>query len=167
MKKTSVKSIAVLGIALLAFLILSWAIPFQRTATFWVGFIFGIIGILASALGIAFAFKKGGDARSKFYGFPITRIAVIYLIVQIIISFILMGLASIAPYWIGLIVCILILLGALLGFIAADTVRDEIERQDAQLKKDVTSMRALQSKINVLVNNCAAVFFHFANGTAF
>lgn len=154
MKKTSVRSIAVLGIVLIAFLILSWAIPFQRTATFWVGFVFGIIGILAAALGMAAAFKKGGDARSKFYGFPIARIAVIYLVIQIIVSFILMGLSFIAPFWIGLIVCVLILLGALLGFVAADVARDEIERQDAQLKQDVSAMRALQSKINVLVNNC-------------
>lgn len=154
MKKISIRSIAVLGIVLIAFLILSWAIPFQRTAAYWVGFVFGIIGILAAALGMAAAFKKGGDTRSKFYGFPIARIAVIYLVAQLIFSFILMGLSFIVPFWIGLIVCILILLGALLGFIAADAARDEIERQDVQLKQDVSSMRALQSKINVLVNNC-------------
>ena len=46
--------------------------------------------------------------------------------------------------------------GAAVGFIAADAMRDEVERQDVQLKKDVSAMRALQSKVNGIVGLCGA-----------
>ena len=48
------------------------------------------------------------------------------------------------------------LAAAAVGCIAADMMRDEVERQDAKLKKDVSPMRAMQSKANALVNQCDA-----------
>ena len=42
------------------------------------------------------------------------------------------------------------------SFIAADAMRDEVERQDVKLKKDVSAMRALQSRAVALVNQCSS-----------
>ena len=109
-------------------LVLALVIPFKHTATFWIGFAFGIVGIIASAIGTVIAFKNGESAKSKFYGFPIARIALIYAIVQVIVSFIFMGIAKFCPSWVGIIVCVILLVLAVIGFIAADAMRDEIER---------------------------------------
>ena len=41
-----------------------------------------------------------------------------------------------------------------IGFIATDATRDEIVRQDKKIVKDVSYMRNLQSKMNMLVSQC-------------
>lgn len=154
MSKNKVRGIIVLGVVLVAFLVLALVIPFKHTATYWIGFVFGIVGIIVSAIGVVIAFKNAESARSKFYGFPIARLVLIYAIIQIVVSFLLMGLAFICPAWVGVIVCVLLLVFAIIGLVATDSVRDEIERQDVQIKKDVSAMRALQSRVNMLVNSC-------------
>ena len=44
----------------------------------------------------------------------------------------------------------LLLLAALVGFVAADAMREEIQRQDAGIQKSVGNMRALQSRVRTL-----------------
>ena len=154
MSKNKVRGIIILGVVLVAYLVLALAIPFKHTGTYWIGFVFGIVGIIVSAIGVIIAFKNATSTRSKFYGFPIARLVVIYAVVQIIVSFLLMGLGFVCPSWLGIIVCVLLLVFAVIGLVATDTVRDEIERQDVQIKTDVKTMRSLQSKVNMLVNSC-------------
>lgn len=150
------KGALALGIVLLIFILIAFVIPFPRNGLFWTGFVFGIIGILGSALIIVVAFIKGRDARSRFYGFPIARVGVIYLVVQMILSFIAMGLAwvPVVPAWPFIIVSLLLLAAAALGTIATDITREEIVRQDVQIKRDVSKMRELQSLGNSLVRQC-------------
>ncbi|MGN1127230.1 MAG: hypothetical protein ACI4RI_07290, partial [Ruminococcus sp.] len=42
-----------------------------------------------------------------------------------------------------------------IGFIATDAPRDEIVRQDKKIVNDVSYMRNLQSKMNLLVSQCS------------
>ena len=65
-----------------------------------------------------------------------------------------MALASVLPPWVAAVVFLLLLAAAALGFLAADAVRDEVERQDAKLKSDVAVMRALQSQAASLAAQC-------------
>lgn len=154
MSKNKIRGIIILGVVLVAYLVLALVIPFKHTGTYWVGFAFGIIGIIVSAIGVLIAFKGAESAKSKFYGFPIARLVVIYAIIQIVVSFLLMGLGFICPVWVGIIVCVLLLVFVIIGLVATDAARDEIERQDVVIKTDVKAMRNLQSRINMLVNNC-------------
>ena len=48
-----------------------------------------------------------------------------------------------------------ILAAAGVGVIAADVMRNEIQRQDTVLRKDVSAMRGMQSKMRVLAGQCA------------
>jgi hypothetical protein len=95
-----------------------------------------------------------GDARSKFYGFPILRISFYYLAAQIILSLVFMGLGSLVPTWIPAVIYVVMLCAAMVGFIATDSVRDEVVKQDVQIKKKVSVMRALQSKANTMASQC-------------
>jgi hypothetical protein len=65
--------------------------------------------------------------------------------------------AGLLPMWIALVVNVLIVAAALVGSIAADVMRDEIIRQDTQLKTDVSNMRELQSISASLVGMCQDV----------
>jgi hypothetical protein len=125
-----------------------------KTAVFWVSYIFGIIAVLVQIPVMKIAFTDTEDARSKFYGFPIARIGVIYSIIQLILSLIFMGVAVFVPVWIPIILFIIVLGISSVGFIAADATRDEIVRQDEVIVKDVSFMRNIQSKMNVLTAQC-------------
>ena len=150
------KGAITLVIALVIFCLIAFLVPFQRNGVFWTGFIFGVIAILAQALIWSIAFKGAESARSKFYGVPIARIGTIYLIVQLILSLIAMFLAWVPaiPAWPFILVFLIIIGVVALGTIAADVTRDEIERQDVQIKRDVSSMRELQSLGRSLVASC-------------
>ncbi len=102
------------------------------------------------------AFSDAEYARSTFYGMSIARVGVIYIVAQLVFSFIAMGLAwvPVVPAWPFIIVSLLLLAAVALGTIATDMTRDEIERQDIQIKRDVSKMRELQSLGNALVRQC-------------
>ncbi len=157
MKKSQIRQIIIFAILLLCFLALTLLIPFPKTAAYWAAFAFGAVAICAQVLVMKIAFDKGEPLKSKFYGYPIARIGIIYLITQLAVSIALMtiGFAVEVPVWIALLVCILILGVSALGLISADIMREEVERQDVQLKKDVHTMRALQSQTAAIAGSCA------------
>ena len=142
-------------LVLVVFSVMAFVIPFAHTATFWVGYGFGVLAILYQLYIFKLSFSAGSDAKSRFYGFPIARIGVYYLITQLIVSVIEMALAKLLPVWVSVVVNLLILVVAMIGCITVDTMRDEIIRQDKALKKNVSAMRELQSLSASLVNQCS------------
>ena len=156
LNNTTKKGAVALVITLVIFILIAFLVPFNRNGVFWTGFIFGVIAILGQALIWSIAFKGAESARSKFYGMPIARIGTIYLIVQLILSLIAMFLSwvPVIPAWPFILVFLLILGAAALGTIAADVTREEIVRQDVQIKRDVSKMRELQSLGNSIASSC-------------
>ena len=153
MTRSKTRFLVVLAALFAAVTVIAFAIPFQRNATFWLAYVFALAALAAQLYVYPRAFS-GASARSKFYGFPIARIGLIYLVVQIVVGFIFMALAAICPTWVCLVVCVLILAAAAVGLISADAMRDEVERQDEQLKTDVSAMRTLQSLSSSLPALC-------------
>ena len=99
-------------------------------------------------------YSKGDGIRSKFYGWPIARVGVVYMAAQLVLSLVFMALSKWVPTWAALVLYAILLGAAAVGFIAVEATRDDIERQDVKLKKDVRRMRALQSKAASLVEQC-------------
>ena len=152
--KGKFQTILIVAIVLAAYLLLAFVIPFAKTAVFWLALVFTLAAFGVQLYVLKLSFAKGKDVRSKFYGFPIARIGVVYLIVQIGLSFLFMAIAKICAVWVAVVVFALLLAAAAVGIIAADAMRSEVERQDAQLKADVSAMRALQSRAAALVSRC-------------
>ena len=155
-KKNFIRTLVVATIMLIVFCVLAFTIPFIRGTVFWLGFIFSMVAILAQLYVAKKAFANGEGAKSKFYGFPIARVGTIYLVVQIVAGLICMALAAVLPVWIAVVVFVLILAVAVIGFITVDTIRDEVERQDMMQKMNVTAMRDLQSRIISIAAQCDA-----------
>lgn len=155
MKKNEIRSYIVLAIVFIAFSVISFAVPFNRTNIFWLGYICGVIASAFQIYILKMSFFGEGNVKSKFYGFPIARIGLIYLAVQIIASFMEMALGKYIPFGVVLIINVIVIAFALVGSIAADAMREEIERQDVKLKKDVTKMRNLQSLASTLEGQCS------------
>ena len=147
--KNMVRGIVVDIILLVLFTVITFAIPFPITAALIMAYVFGLAAILLQ-LAIQFgAFYKNGVQTSKFYGFPIAKIGLVYCVIQLIVSLVVMALGFVwaCPVWIPLVVSVILLAAALVGTIAADAVRDEVVRQGEQLKKDVSAMRTMQAQV--------------------
>lgn len=154
MKTRDKRGYIVDAIIFVVFSVIAFAVPFAKTGVFWVSYIFGLTAIASQIYFFKISFSKGESVKSKFYGFPISKIGVIYLAVQLILSLLEMIMAAIIPLWVSVIINILPVTFAAIGSIAADMMRDEIEKQDVQIKKDVNNMRALQSLSATLPSMC-------------
>lgn len=154
LNKQQLRTLTAAAIVLVLYCILAFVIPFPRGAVFWLSFVFTLLAIFAQLYVLKISFADGKSARSKFYGFPIARIGLFYLIAQLIAGFVCMALGAILPVWVAVLIFVVILGAAALGLIAADAIREEVERQDTVLKKNVETMRALQSLGAGLVGQC-------------
>lgn len=151
MKKNAIRWWVVLGVVLVVYNVLAFALPFPKTAVFAVSYLFTTIAILAQIYVIRTAFYRGEGVKSKFYGFPIAKLGVIYLAVQLIAGLVFMALGLIVPVWLPLALYVVLLGIAAAGFVAADAARDEVVRQEVKLEKDVSRMREFQAKGRALV----------------
>ena len=154
MKKDTMRGVVGLSVLLILYILIAFLIPFAKTATFWVSFVFTLIAFCVVAASIYIAFVKNPDAKSRFYGFPIARIGIIYGIAQLVAGLLLMALGKWVPVWLAVLVYAIMLGAAVIGLISADAVAEQIHAQDAKLKKDVAAMRAIQSKLSVLPGQC-------------
>ena len=93
MKKNAMRGCTVLAILLAVFCVIAFAVPFARTKGFWLGFGFGLFAILFQLYIFRSAETVNGSAKSRFYGFPVARIGVVYLAAQLAVS-----LAEIASF---------------------------------------------------------------------
>ena len=153
MKKNSVRWWVVLAVLLVVYNVVAFAVPFPKNAVFFVSWAFTLIAIAAQIYVVRSAFYKGESTTSKFYGFPIAKLGVLYLIVQLALGLVFMtlGFALTVPIWMPLVLYVVLLGAAAAGLISTEATRDEIARQDTKLKKDVSCMRTLQSKAMAMV----------------
>lgn len=150
--KNEIRFLIMIGLFLAVFNVIVFVVPFVKNGVFWIAYSFGMVAILVQIIVMKLAFDGTESVRSKFYGFPIARIGVIYLIAQVLLSIGAMALGTFIPPWIPAVLFIVILAAAAAGLVSADAIRDEIEKQDEKLVKNVSMMRDLQSKMNVLIS---------------
>ena len=143
-----------MAVLLVLYILIAFLIPFVHTAVFWVSFVFTLIAFGVVGASFYIAFIKNPDAKSRFYGFPIAKIGLVYGGAQLVLGLVVMALASWTPAWLAAVAYLLMLGAACLGLIAADTVVEQIHVQDAKLREDVRLMRSLQSKLNQLASQC-------------
>ena len=156
LNKKQVYPIIVFAVVLVVFNILAFVIPFSHNGPYWLGYAFGMISIMLQAPIAILAFGNATTARSRFYGIPIARVGILYLGIQMVLSFTAMAMGGIdnCKTWPFLLIFLLLLSAAIIGVIATDTTRDEIERQDIVLDNNVSNMRSLQSMGRGLTSIC-------------
>ena len=146
MKKNIARTAATVALLLALLNLIAFVIPFARTASFWLAYIFTSVAILAQLPLMLYAFTPKGSLRGSLYGFPSPRLSLIYLLVQAVTGLLCMVLAAWVPFSAALIAQAVVLVLVLIGCMATSAIRDEIHNQDARLKKDVAVMRELRSR---------------------
>lgn len=134
--------------------LLAFALPFPATMVFWLAYGFDLAAIAAQVPVIFMAHKNGKNLKSRFYGFPLIRLGVLYLCVQMAVSFVIMALSPWVPKWAAVLIFAVILGIFAVGLIAADSMRDEIELQDRKQAADTFMIRKLRSDMAYLEQQC-------------
>lgn len=154
MKKNNARMLAIWVILLAVYNLITFVVRFEHNAVFWMSYGFSLTAFAIVYAAWYFGDFKGDNTRSKFYGFPILKIGVVYFAIQIVAGWAAMAIANI-PTRPAVIVYAVALAVAVVGIIGADAVRDEIQTQDNKLKKNVNTMRSLQSQANQLVGQAS------------
>lgn len=153
MEKNKLRNIVGAAVVLVMYHLVIFVLPFVKGPMFFVSYVFTLIAFGIGGLAVYHAFKKP-DAKSKFYGFPVARIGVMYLAGQLVLSLLFMAVGPWILWWIPVMCYAGILVAGLLGLISTEATSEEIVRQDVKLKKDVSMMRSLQSKVWQLSAQC-------------
>ena len=95
MSKNKLRFTVALAAVLIAFSVIAFVVPFVKNGCFWLSYIFAVLAIAVQFYAMPKAMS--GEARSKFYGFPILRISFAYLVIQLLLSFVFMALAKWVP----------------------------------------------------------------------
>ena len=152
MKKNSTKGYVILGILFVLISIIAFAVPTVKTATFWITYVFTAAAFAAQIVIWKTALGKGETLKSKFLGFPVVHIGIVYAIIQTV-AFAVFLLVPTLPVWSAIVVCSVIAGISAVCMISADAGRDEIERVEAKVQKKVFYIRELQVDIELLADN--------------
>lgn len=137
----------ILGFAAVIYLALSLAIPFAKTATYWLAFLFGLVALAAQIVFFRNAFDGAETIISKLYGLPIVRVGLLYLVAQMVASLAVMALAAICPAWVPVLLGIVLLSLGGIGLTGTVVAREVVERREAQSIPDQTgTMKQLRAR---------------------
>ena len=150
MKGNAARWWLVLGILAVGYSVVAFALPFVRGGVFWVSYLFALIALGVQIYVVRTAFLRGEGERSKFYGFPIARLGVLYLAVQLVVSLVCMAAGAVLPGWLPLVIDVVLLGAAGIGLIAADAAREEVERQENRQVRDTALMYSLRVRVDAL-----------------
>ena len=152
MRKDTIRAIIVAAVVLTIYHLIAFMVPFVHNAAFWISYGFTLAAFAVVCASIYIAFIKNPDTKSRFYGFPIARIGVLYGGAQLIVSMTIMALAQWMPWWIPTLVYAIGLGATVIGLVGAEAVVEEIQTQDVKLKKETCLMRSLQSKVSQIAS---------------
>lgn len=140
---------AVLVIAFALFNVVAFAIPTEKTATFWIAYAFSVIAFALQILVWMFAFKGADTIKSKFLGIPLLSVGFRYLVIQIV-AFAVFMIFPALPTWIPVVICSVILGTSAICLIGTETGREEINRIEEKIEQKVFFIKALQVDVELI-----------------
>lgn len=156
LSKKSKSVIAVYAILLVVYIVAFLIIPFNKIVASWISFAFTIIAIAGSLLIFNFAFNAKETLVSKIYGYPIFRVGAVYALAQLAIGIIVCVVSAFlaVPYWVALLIYVILLGAAAIGVIITGNTRDFVEEVDESVKVDTKNVARFQINIAGIVDIC-------------
>lgn len=145
------------GYILIAFIFLIFniaTVPFSKNIVFWIVYFFSVIAILMQVNTLHEMMKSRALIKDRTYDFPVLRISVLYLALQITAGLLLMGFSTKIPVFAAALIEVVILAAAVMGLFAARSARTEALRQDGRLEEELIKMKELQSRVALLISQC-------------
>ena len=156
MNKKNKSIIAVYGILAFIYLIAFITIPFPKNAASWISFVFTLISFVLSLGVTLYVFGKDDEMSSRFYGFPIFKIAYMYPLVQFAVGVIICLIAAFVavPYWVALILSLIILGVSAIGVIATENARDIVEENEAEIERVTKATKLFNLNVSSVLDLC-------------
>lgn len=156
MKKIFRNYLVIWGILLalfnvIAFVSVGWVGQNKYTSSFWIGYV-GVTLMFAGQLACARKVFREDNLQKLFYNFSILRISYHGLIWSFIISGGCM-LISTLPYWLGMILCAIVLAVTAIAVFKASTAIDLVEITDEKIKVQTEFIRLLTADAETLMKN--------------
>lgn len=146
MKKTfrnylTVWAVLVALFNLIAFVAVGWSGREKYTASFRIGYL-GITLMFAGQLVCARKVFREENLQKLFYRIPVFRIGYHGLIWSFVVGGACMLLSPL-PYWVGTILCAIVLAVTAIAVLKADTAADLVEKTDEKVKAQTSFIRLL------------------------
>ncbi|MCD8159593.1 MAG: hypothetical protein LUE61_00060 [Clostridiales bacterium] len=152
--KSQGRLIAICAVLFAACNIVAFAVPFPKTATFWVSDAFVLFSLLFFLVVDRVAFQDAKTTKSKFYGYPVLRIGIFYVCATLIAAILFILLSFGVPQiqvWIPIVVFVLLTGAAAVGHITSSSARDYVESYDDKIAANTGFMRQFRGEILALI----------------
>ena len=149
MKKNSSKGYLILGILFILVSVIAFAVPTSKTTAFWISYAFTVLAFAAQLIIWKAALGRSESLKSKFLGFPVVHIGIVYLIVQVIALAVFLLIPTL-PIWSAVVVCAVVAGVSAVCMIASDVGRSEIERVSAKVQEKTFYIKQLQADVELL-----------------
>ena len=149
----------------IAFVSVGWVGQEKYTASFWIGYVFITITFIGQ-LFCAYVAFKADNTKKMFYNISLITTSYAGLIASFVVGGLCM-LISPLPYWVGVIICVIVLGVNVISVVKAFVAVDEIERIDKEVKKKTFFIKSLtvdadtlmeQAKSDVVKAECRKVY---------
>ncbi len=148
-KNKGILIVAVL-IVLVVYNVIAFLLPFSKGATFWTGYGFTMLAIVLTAC-VSFYSLGRENLRSKVYGWPLISLAWSYMVLQLVLGM-LEILLTFIPFQFGIILNVVLLGACLIGLVAVNLSKEEVERIDEKIEQKVFFIKSLQAETEGMVD---------------
>ena len=148
MKKNRSKGYLILGILFVLVSVIAFAVPLAKTTAFWISYAFTVIAFAAQIIIWKSTLGRTEALKSKFLGFPVVHIGIVYLVVQIIALAVFLFIPTL-PIWSAVVACAVIAGASAVCMIASDIGRSEIERVSSKVQKKTFFIKQLQTEVEL------------------
>lgn len=125
----------------IAFVAPAWQGEEKYTAAFWTGYALITVMLIGQLICAWFALKEE-NSQKLFYKLPLLRVSYAGLIVSFVVGGLVM-LISPLPYWVGIIVCAIVLAVTVIAVAKAAIAADEVEKTDEKIKAQTFFIKSL------------------------
>lgn len=113
----------------------------KYTASFWIGYVFITITLIGQLI-CAYVALKDDSSKKLFYSISLVRTSYIGLIVSFVVGSLCM-LFSPLPYWVGTILCAIVLAINIIAVMKATVAINEVERIDEKIETQTAFIKVL------------------------
>lgn len=149
MKKNSSKGYLILGILFVLISVIAFAVPSAKTAVFWISYVFTVIAFAAQIFIWKATLGCAESMKSKFLGFPVIHIGIVYLVVQVVALAVFLFIPAL-PIWSAAVACVAIAGVSAICMIVSDVGCSEIERVSTKAQEKTFYIKQLQVEVELL-----------------
>lgn len=149
MKKNNSKGYLILGILFILVSVIAFAVPTAKTTAFWISYAFTVLAFATQLIIWKVALGCSESLKSKFLGFPVVHIGIVYLVVQIIAFIVFLSISTL-PIWSAVVVCAVVAGVSAVCMIASDVGRSEIERVSVKVREKTFYIKQSQTEVELL-----------------